>query len=149
MNSYILSLLAFTGGVFIAMQSALNSRLGTLLSNPFIATFIAFLTSSAFALIYIILSRQVLPNRSLLASIPVYLWFFGGLCAVCGVTLYYYTIPKLGISTMVSLGLSGQLIFAAIAGHYGWFNLPVQTIDLKRLLGMFSIVFGILLINRN
>ncbi|MDO6782459.1 DMT family transporter, partial [Marinovum sp. 1_MG-2023] len=63
------------------------------------------------------------------------------------ISLYYYTIPKLGISTMISFGLFGQLTFSIIAGHFGWLNLPLEPLTFKRLLGFFVMMFGIILIN--
>ena len=87
------------------------------------------------------------PNWMEVKQIPVYLWFTGGLFSVLGISLYYYTIPKLGISTMISLGLFGQLAFSVIAGHFGWLNLPTEPITIKRVVGIITMLSGILLIN--
>ncbi|MGJ8660058.1 MAG: DMT family transporter, partial [Cellulophaga fucicola] len=124
MNQTTFSVLAIIGGVFLAAQGALNSTLSVLLKNPLLASVIAFLTSTIFAIIFVLLSTKSLPNASDLKQIPIYLWFSGGLFSVLGISLYYYTIPKLGISTMISFGLFGQLTFSIIAGHFGWLNLP-------------------------
>ena len=35
MNNYVLLILAFIGGVFLAMQGGLNAQLGVLLKNPY------------------------------------------------------------------------------------------------------------------
>jgi transporter family-2 protein len=48
---------------------------------------------------------------------------------------------------MISIGLFGQLIFAVIAGNYGWLNLPLEPITLKKTIGISSMIIGILLIN--
>ncbi|MDO6491646.1 MULTISPECIES: DMT family transporter [unclassified Cellulophaga] len=147
MNQTTFSVLAIIGGVFLAAQGALNSTLSVLLKNPLLASVIAFLTSTIFAIIFVLLSTKSLPNASDLKQIPIYLWFSGGLFSVLGISLYYYTIPKLGISTMISFGLFGQLTFSIIAGHFGWLNLPLEPLTFKRLLGFFVMMFGIILIN--
>lgn len=147
MNNYSLFILAFIGGLFLAMQGGLNAQLGVLLKNPLLASLIAFFSSFVFALIFILLNYKSLPTFAQIKEVPFYLWFSGGFFSVIGISLYYYTIPKLGISTMISIGLCGQLIFAVIAGNYGWLNLPLEPITLKRILGMLSMVLGILLIN--
>ncbi|MBC9796689.1 DMT family transporter [Sinomicrobium weinanense] len=147
MNQLTLSALAFLGGIFLAAQGSYNAHLGVLLKNPFLASVTAFFFSTIFALIVAAISLKQLPDRETIQHIPFYLWFIGGLFCVLGISLYYYTIPRLGISTMISLGLCGQLIFAVIAGHFGWLNLPTEPITLKKTIGVISMIAGILLIN--
>ncbi len=147
MNQYTLLLLAFIGGVFLAMQGGLNAHLGVLLKNPLLASMVAFICSSFFALVIVVLSLKTPPSLSLVKSIPIYLWFTGGLFSVIGISLYYFTIPKLGVSTMISYGLCGQLFFAVVAGHLGWLNLPTEPITMQRTLGLAAMITGIFLIN--
>ena len=147
MNQLILSALAFIGGVFLAVQGGLNAQLGVLLKNPLLASLVAFFTSACYAFLTVVLGVKSLPNVHDLKEIPHYLWFTGGLFSVLGIGLYYYTIPKLGISTMISLGLCGQLIFSVIAGRFGWFDLPAEPIDWKKIIGVTSMIIGIILIN--
>lgn len=147
MNQYILSGLAFFGGVFLAIQGGLNAQLGVLLKNPLLASVVAFVSSSTFAIIIVICNVKTFPTTNQLKEIPFYLWFAGGLFSVLGISIYYYTIPKLGISTMISFGLCGQLTFALIAGHYGWLNLPIEPISYKRISGLIAMMVGIFLIN--
>ncbi|NJB72228.1 transporter family-2 protein [Saonia flava] len=147
MNQYTLSLLAVIGGVLLAAQGGLNSSLGVLLKNPLLASIAAFLSSTLFAFAFAVLSVKNTPTWIEIKQIPIYLWFTGGLFSVLGISLYYYTIPKLGISTMISLGLFGQLAFSVIAGHYGWLNLPKEPITINRTAGIITMLSGILLIN--
>lgn len=147
MNSFILPMLAFAGGIFLAIQGGLNAQLGVLLRNPFLATLVAFSFSAVFALLFVALSIKNIPTHQQLREVPNYLWFTGGLFSVLGISLYYYTIPKLGLSTMIPLGLCGQLIFSVIAGHFGWFGLPEDPVSIKKILGVLSMIGGIILIN--
>lgn len=147
MNQFTLLILAFTGGTFLAIQGCLNAHLGVLLKNPLLASLVAFSSSSFFALLVIILSIKSFPTINQLKEIPAYLWFAGGFFSLLGISLYYYTIPKLGVSTMISFGLCGQLIFAVIAGHFGWFNLPIEPITFKRIAGVIAMISGIFIIN--
>ncbi|WP_271769606.1 DMT family transporter [Aquimarina algiphila] len=147
MNQYILSIIAFIGGVFLAAQGGLNAHLGVLLKNPILASVVAFFCSTIFAVTFILLTVKDIPTWTDIKEIPVYLWFSGGLFSVLGVSLYYYTIPKLGISTMISLGLFGQLTFSILAGHFGWLNLPTEPITIKKIIGAISMIAGIVLIN--
>jgi transporter family-2 protein len=148
MNQSFNIMLAFLGGVFLAAQGGLNARLGVHLKSPFLASLIAFGFSACFALIIVIVSARELPRTAQLTGIPIYLWFTGALFSVLGICLYYYTIPKLGLSTMISLGLFGQLLFSALAGHFGWFGLPQEPLEFTRLFGIVAMAFGIVMINK-
>jgi transporter family-2 protein len=147
MNQLTLTILAFIGGVFLAIQGGMNAQLGVLLKNPLLASLVAFFFSASFALLFLVFSIKNIPGIDQLKEVPFYLWFSGALFSVLGISLYYYTIPKLGISTMISLGLSGQLIFSVIAGHFGWFNFPAEPINYKKMIAIASMIFGIILIN--
>jgi len=147
MNKLLLSLLAFTGGTALAAQSGLNSQLGTALKNPLLASVITFFSSTIFAIVFVLLSAKTFPTIDQIKGIPIYLWFTGGFLSMIGIGLYLYTIPKLGISTMISIGLCGQLIFAAIAGHLGWMNLPMEPLTLKKGIGILAMISGILITN--
>lgn len=147
MNQYLLFILALIGGAFLALQGSLNAQLGLLLKNPLLASFVAFCSSTCFAFLVIIISVKSYPTSTEIQAIPKYLWFTGGFFSLIGISLYYYTIPKLGLSTMISFGLCGQLCFAVIAGHFGWFGLPPEPISLQRLMGLAAMIAGILLIH--
>lgn len=147
MNQYLLTLLAFWGGAFLALQGSLNAQLGVLLKNPLLASLIAFCSSTFFALLLVVFTVKNYPTYTEIRQIPIYLWFAGGLFSLIGISMYYYTIPKLGLATMISFGLCGQLCFAIIAGHFGWFNLPLEPISFRRFSGLIAMIIGILLIN--
>jgi transporter family-2 protein len=147
MSQLILSLLAILGGMFLAAQGGLNALLGVFLKNPLMAAVVAFFSSTVFALLLVVVSVRSYPDWLHLRQVPYYLWFAGGLCSVLGITLYYYTIPRLGMASMISLGLFGQVLFSVAAAHWGWLNLPVEPLTAKKALGVLSLVLGVCLIN--
>lgn len=147
MNNLHIALIAFVGGVLLAAQGVFNSHLGIILKNPLFASVTAFISSTVFAIIFIVVGSKNPPSLTIIKSVPFYLWFTGGLLSLIGITFYYYTIPKLGISTIISIGLFGQITFSIIAGHFGLFGLPVEPITLKRIIGAVSMISGIYLIN--
>ncbi|SFE61847.1 transporter family-2 protein [Chitinophaga sp. CF118] len=147
MERILFSVIAFAGGIFLAVQAGFNSRLGMLLKSPLLAAISASAFSFVFAVLYVTTTTRHYPGISALRTIPFYLWFIGGLFSVIGISLYYYTIPRLGISTVVSIGLCGQLLFSLFAGHLGWLNLPPEPVTLKQIAGVACLMAGILLIN--
>ncbi len=148
MNQLTLAILAFIGGVCLAAQGGLNAQLGVILKNPLMAAVVAFVSSSIIAGLLVAFTVKTYPSVQQLREVPFHLWFTGGMLSVLGAGLYYYTMPKLGISSMIALGLGGQIIFSVIAGHFGLFNLPVQPIDFKRILGVAAILLGLFLVNQ-
>jgi len=146
MNNSILILLSFAVGIMVVIQGGVNARLGVLLNNSLLATSMALTMSASFTLIAVLTTVRQFPSMNELREVPMYMWITGGLLSFLAVTLFYYIIPKLGISTAVTFGLAGQLIFAAIAGHYGWFNMPLEPITMKKIAGLIMMISGVILI---
>ncbi|TPN86894.1 DMT family transporter [Aquimarina algicola] len=143
----ILYILAFMGGVFLAIQAGFNTQLSTLAKHPVFAVIATSITSAVVGVVFLFCFQKETFQLLKTQNAPWYLWCIGGIFSMAGISLYFYTIPKLGISKMITLGLCGQLIFSIIAGKYGWLHLPVEPITTKRLLGAFIMIIGIILIN--
>ncbi|WDE13817.1 DMT family transporter [Thalassomonas haliotis] len=143
-----LSLLALIAGAAIATQTSMNAQLGVMLKNPLLATSVAFVSSIFFTLCGVLLVNREIPSVDMVREVPVYLWFTGGAFSAFGLGCFYYLIPKMGIGAMLSAALTGQLLLAMVAGHFGWFDLPVKPITLAKLAGVVALISGIVLINR-
>ncbi len=146
MSYALLLLLAFMVGIMVVIQGGLNSRLGMHLESPLLATAAALSLSATFTVIAVLVTGRQLPSIQVLKEIPIHLWFTGAVFSFIAVTLFYYLIPKIGISTAVSFGLCGQIIFSMIAANYGWFGLPVEPMALKKIIGVTAMITGIFLI---
>lgn len=147
MRLFLLSVLGLAGGVFLAVQAGFNAQLGSILKQPILAVIVSSISSVVFGcLILLLLNKESIQNITT-TQVPWYLWFIGGLFSVLGIAIYFYNIPKIGISKMIALGLCGQLIFSLIAGKHGWLNLPVEPITTKRLIGTIAMLTGIILFN--
>jgi len=143
----IFAIFALLAGAAIALQASMNAKLGILLNNSLLATSVAFFAAFTITLLSTLLVNKGYPSQALIKSVPFYLWFAGGLLAAFGVSTFYYLIPKMGVGQMMSYALTGQIIIAMVAGHFGWFELPIRTFDFNRLLGLFALIVGITLIN--
>ncbi|WP_375563275.1 DMT family transporter [Bernardetia sp. OM2101] len=147
MKLLLLYLLAFTGGVFLAIQAGFNSQLGSLLKQPVLAVVATSISSAFFGSLFILSMGKESIKFDLFYQIPWYLWFIGGLFSFVGISLYFYTIPRLGVSKMIVFGLFGQLLFSLFAGHFEWLNLPLEPITTKKIIGLSILIIGIILIN--
>lgn len=143
----MLPLLALFAGALIALQAGMNSWLGVLLKNTFLATLVAFLVSVLVSGAVLICMTKYWPTLNDIRAVPWYLWL-GGVLSATGVGLFYLLIPKLGVGTMMSYALTGQLVLAVVISHFGWFDLPQTPINNTKLLGLSAMVVGLVLVNR-
>lgn len=143
----ILAVLALSAGAAIAIQATMNAQLGVLLKSSMMATSIAFLFSFIFTVLAILLSAKQFPNSIEIQSVPFYLWFTGGFFSAFAVGMFYYLIPKMGVGSMMSYALSGQIVIAMLASHLGWFDLPVKPLNASKIAGVFLLIAGVTLIN--
>lgn len=146
MGNLYLILSAFVVGIMVVIQGGLNSRLGVMLNNSLLATSVALTMSASITVMAAIITIRQFPTIQQMKLIPSHLWFTGGVLSFIAVSLFYYIIPRLGLSTAVTFGLAGQLLFAAIASHFGWFNLPLEPISIKKIIGLMIMFSGVILI---
>ncbi|MCE2572973.1 DMT family transporter [Motilimonas eburnea] len=142
-----LAVLALAAGGAIALQASMNAQLGVLLKSAMLATSVAFLCSCLFTVAALLTATKQYPQWHEVRAVPIYLWFSGGALSAFGVAMFYYLIPKMGVGSMMSYALSGQIIIAVLASHFGWFDLPVKPLSLVKLIGAVTLIFGVFLLN--
>ena len=142
------AVLALVAGAAIATQAGLNASLGKQLGHPLFATVVAFGAGLGFTLLATLaLARQV-PAAVVVRAVPAHLWFTGGLFSAFAIVSFYWLIPRMGIGATMSFTLTGQLLLALVAGHYGWFQLPVAPLSPTKLAGAATLLAGVVLVNR-
>lgn len=147
----LFAFLALLAGSCIAIQAAMNARLGVLLNGSWIATGYAFLTSFLFVTLILLLVNAKQTTHSLgnieVATIPWYLWL-SGVLSVIGVGSMYWLIPKMGVGSLMSFVLTGQIVVAMLISHLGLFASPQKMITAPKLLGTLLLIAAIILINK-
>lgn len=141
------SCLAMLAGVAIGIQAGMNAQLGVLLKNPLLAAAVTFVVACSCVLAVVAITARELPSLTHVQAVPVHLWFSGAISAF-GVASFYFLIPRMGVGSMMSYALTGQLLIAMLASHFGWFDLPVKSINLTKCFGVAAMMMGIVLINR-
>ncbi|WP_428603961.1 DMT family transporter [Sedimenticola sp.] len=144
----LLIALSIVAGVAIVLQATLNAHLGELLASSLLATVIAFISGAFYLGVAAVVLLREPPTVETVYAVPGYLWFTGGLFSALAVALFYYLIPKMGVASMLSYSLSGQLLFGLVASHFGWFQLPVSTLSSVKILGAVLMIAAIFMINR-
>lgn len=147
MNYITMSFMAFIAGIAIATQASINAQLGSILKNSMFATVVAFGSGLLFTLIIVSIITKEPPSLSIIRTVPFYLWFTGGLLSAFAITTIYWLIPQLGVGSVVSYMLAGQLMLAMVVSHFGWFGTPISPITLSKLIGIILLVSSIIFIN--
>lgn len=79
-----------------------------------------------------------------LRNIPFWV-YSGGLIGILSVLFSNYSVPTLGVSLSVAISLFGQSIASILIDHYGFFSVPVNRFQPKKLIGFAIIFLGIVL----
>jgi len=139
-------LLSVIVGILVVIQGGVNAQLGVLLNNSLLATFTTLSVSAIITFFAVIASFRGIPKEVSFQAVPTYMWFLGGVLSFISVSLFYFIIPRTGISTVVTFGLAGQLVFASIASHFGWFNMPIELLSFKKVVGIIILIVALFLI---
>ena len=73
------------------------------------------------------------------------------LAGIFGLILYLtlsVTLPRIGVANTVTLLIAAQLGTALLIDQFGWFDVPVHTIDIPRLIGVGLMIVAAFLISR-
>lgn len=146
-NRLILFLLVALGGAGLAVQSTWNARLRVATGSPVLATIVS-LTVSLLALLLLWTSgtteRGALPAFN---SIPTWAWL-GGVFAAYYLVSSLVAIPKIGVASVFSLIIAGQVIMSLILDATGAFGVNQISISGSRLLGTILLLTGTILIQK-
>ena len=131
------------GGAAIALQAPINGRLAMVTGGPIIAAAISF--GVGFALLTVIaLARGDPAFPSGVAQLPWWIWT-GGALGTIYVAAAAWSVPQIGVVTMVAALIFGQMFAALILDATGAFGLPVREISMTRILAVLFVVAGIVL----
>jgi len=139
MNTLLLFLVMFCGGIAVALQPSINGRLaqriGTLESSG-----ISFAVGTL-ALFAIVLVGGRLGNLRGIANAS---WWelTGGFLGALFVTLTIIIVPRIGTASAMAAAIAGQLIAGLLLDQYGIFGFRTIALDGKRAFGVALLMIG-------
>jgi transporter family-2 protein len=139
-------LVIFAGGM-IAVQAPTNAMLAKAGGSPVLAALISFAIGTA-ALFAAWLAGGNKPPATSFAGLPWYAWM-GGLYGATYVAVAAYAAPKIGLASLITIGIAGQIAMALWLDHIGALGLPREPISLGRLFGAALVVAGVVLVRRS
>ncbi len=137
-------LVAFSGGAAAALQATLASFMGQrvgLMASVFIVHVGGTLLAAA------LLLGQGGGNIAQWRTLPWYALGAGTL-GVAILSSINYSIPRLGVSTTITLLVVAQLTVGALVDHFGLLGTQVRPFDVTRSFGMMTLVAGTWLMMR-
>lgn len=142
---YILTALA--AGVMMPVQAGVNAILGSHIKTPFLAALISFSMGTLALALLCLLLRVPVPAPGLVSKMPWWLWT-GGLMGAFFVTTTIILAPRLGAVTLLATLVAAQMAASLILDHFGLIGYPVQPVNMWRLLGVFFLVVGVVLVQK-
>jgi transporter family-2 protein len=140
-------LLAFLGGIALAVQIGTNSSLRIALGTASLAALVSFLVGFAGLAVLALLMRLPLPSREAAASAPWWAWV-GGLLGAFYVTTAALVGQRIGVTALLALTVTGQLLASLVIDQYGLLGMAQQGITLTKITGSLMLVVGVLLVVR-
>lgn len=140
-------LLVAAGGGLLALQAPTNALLARAGGSPVLAALISFAVGTVALLIVWLLSGNR-PNGASFAVLPWYAWL-GGLYGAFFVAVAAYAAPRIGLASMITISIAGQIAVALYLDQTGALGLPREPIKLGRVAGALLVLAGVVLVRRS
>lgn len=140
-------LLSIAGGAAIAIQPALNAKLGTYIGGPIWAALMNFIVGGTVLYILLIATQGIYPAAARPGATSAWMWL-GGVCGALIVSASTISVPHLGVAAMVALIITAQLCTALVLDHFGMLVVEPRPVNTLRLLGAAMLIAGAVLILR-
>jgi len=139
-------LLVLLAGAMIALQAPTNVMLAKAGGSPVLAALISFAVGTA-SLSAVWLASGPRPGLAPFGALPWYAWV-GGVYGAMYVAIAAYAAPRLGLASLITIGIAGQILMALWLDHMGALGLTRQPISTMRVVGALLVVAGVVLVRR-
>ena len=141
------ALLVFFAGGLIALQAPTNSILARAGGSPVLAALISFAVGTV-ALFAVWIFSGNRPGTGAFAGLPWYAWL-GGLYGGAFVGVAAYAAPRIGLASLITIGIGGQIVMALLLDHLGALGLPREPINIGRVVGVLLVFAGVVIVRRS
>lgn len=140
-------LLVLGAGGLISLQAPTNAMLARAGGSPVLAALISFAVGTL-CLLAVWLASAKRPPAAAFAGLPWYAWLGGAYGAVY-VAVAAYAAPKIGLASLITIGIAGQIAMALLLDHLGALGLPRDPISFGRIAGAALVIAGVILVRRS
>lgn len=139
--------LVFIAGALVALQAPTNALLARAGGSAILAALISFSVGTT-ALLGAWLMSGNRPGAAAFAGLPWFAWI-GGLYGAVFVAVAAYAAPRIGVTSLVTIGIAGQVAMALWLDHVGAMGLVREPVNLGRVLGALLVIAGVILVRRS
>lgn len=140
-------LLVAAAGALIALQAPTNALLARAGGSPVLAALVSFAVGTV-ALFVVWLLTGNRPGTAAFTSLRWYAWL-GGLYGATYVAVSAYAAPRIGLASLITIGIGGQVAMALLLDQAGAMGLPREPINLGRIAGALLVLAGVVLVRRS
>ena len=140
-------LLVFLAGGMIAIQAPTNAMLAKAGGSPVLAALISFGVGTI-ALMIAWMASGTRPGIAAFGGLPWYAWI-GGVYGAIFVAVAAYAAPRIGLASLITVGIAGQIAMALWLDHAGALGLPRDEINLGKIAGAILVIAGVVLVRRS
>lgn len=134
------NILALLIGALISIMISFNSGLEGYVGSTYSVVLI-----HAIGLIAILIVAEIKKEKMVIKeAIPFYL-FLGGIFGVMLTLVNVITIGSIGVALTTALAVFGQLVFSSLVDHFGLFGLTKYEFNPKKLVGLFIVFVGLVI----
>ena len=134
------NILALLIGALISIMISFNSGLEGYVGSTYSVVII-----HAVGLIAILIVATIKKEKMVIKeAIPFYL-FLGGIFGVMLTLVNVITIGSIGVALTTALAVFGQLVFSSLVDHFGLFGLTKYEFNPKKLVGLFIVLVGLVI----
>jgi transporter family-2 protein len=130
-------------GVGIAVQGAVNGRLGQRIGVLPTVAFSTLISAVSLQLLLLVSGRSLATPYQAFRERP-WLWL-GGVCGFAFLLGIVYAQPRIGVFAAIGLAVAGQLAGGILLDSFGWLGTTRVAVGPVRLLGIALVVVGAIL----
>ena len=134
------NILALLIGALISIMVSFNSGLEGYVGSTYSVVIIHAVGLIAILIVAAIKKEKVVIKE----AIPFYL-FLGGIFGVMLTLVNVITIGSIGVALTTALAVFGQLVFSSLVDHFGLFGLTKYEFNPKKLVGLFIVFVGLVI----
>jgi bacterial/archaeal transporter family-2 protein len=140
MNAFT-PLLVVVAGSCVAFQQLLNANLGKALQSAWWSALVSYLGGTIALATLLVILREPLFKPASATSAPLIAWA-GGIFGAIFIATSVIMIPRLGVATVMTLIVVGQLLSSLVFDHFGLLGTPQHQITFVRFLGAACLIAG-------
>ncbi len=140
-------IIAVMAGGVLPLQASLNVNLGKTVNQPVFAAFVSFFIGTVGLLIYLFAINFNFSSTHQTFQAHWSVWL-AGLLGAFYVTAVIVLTPRIGTTLTFGLIISGQMLISLIIDQFGFMGATVHPINWQRIMGVFLLIGGMLLIRK-